>query len=109
MLYLDTNEFSQFLDDVSRKTKTAKKLSDKIYNIKRLAYVKYDLNSSSVLKLQRLVKESDVLINYYYMLSSALNQTSFDAKKMMTKSNQTLNEYLIKANSLINKTIENND
>ncbi len=105
MLYLDTNKASLHIDDVLEEKRTAQKLFDMIQSIKRLTYSQYDVDGSLVLKFQRLIEKSDDLVNYYSKLSVAINQTTFDAVKMIAETNQLLSDHLEMTSHLINQTI----
>ena len=94
MLYLDTNKLSFCVDDNLEKKRTAQKISDKIHSIKRLTYSKYDVDRSLLLRFQRLIKESDNLVNYYSKLSVAIDLTKADAVKMINQTNQMMENYL---------------
>lgn len=106
MLYLDTNKLSFCIDDALEQKRTAQKLSDKIHSIKRLTYSKYDVNRSLLLKFQRIIKESDNLVNYYSKLSVALDSTKTDAVKMINQTNKMMENYLDISKKIKNQTID---
>lgn len=106
MLYFDTSKVSLHIDDILEEKQTAQKLFDMIQNIKRSTYLLYDVDSSLALKFQRLTEKSDDLVNYYSKLSTALEQTTFDAIKMITETNQLLTEHLDKMSCLINQSMD---
>ena len=105
MLYLDTDKVSLHIDDILAKKRTAQKFFDMIQSIKRLIYLQYDVDGNLVLKIQHLIEKSEALVNYYSKLSVALDQTTFDAVKMITETNQLLKEHLDMTSRLINQTI----
>ncbi len=105
MLYLDTNKVSLHIDDILEEKRTAQNFFDMIQSIKRLTYSQYDVDGSLVLKFQRLIEKSDDLVVYYSKLSAALDQTTFDAVKMITETNQLLTDHLNMTSRLINQTI----
>ncbi len=106
MLYLDTNKLLFCIDDTLEQKRTAQKLSDKIHSIKRLTYSKYDVDKSLLLKFQRLIKESDNLVNYYSKLSVAIDSTKADAVKMINQTNKMMENYLDISKNIINKSID---
>ncbi len=109
MLYLDTNKVSLHIDDILEEKKTAQKLFDMIQSIKRLSYSQYNVDRSLALKFQHLIEKSDDLVDYYSKLSVALDQTTFDAIKMITETNQLLTDHLEKTSRLIKQTINIDD
>lgn len=105
MLYFDTSKVSLHIDDILEEKKTAQKLFDTILNIKKSTYLQYDVDSSLALKFQHLAEKCDDLVNYYSKLSIALDQTTSDAIKMITETNQLLTEHLDTVSRLINQSI----
>lgn len=105
MLFLDTEKLSLHIDDVLEEKKTAQNLFDMIQSIKQLTYSKYSVDRDLVLKFQRLIEKSDDLVNYYSKLSAALDQTTLDAVKMITETNQLLSDHSDTTSRLINQTI----
>ena len=105
MLYLDTNKLSLYIDDVLDEKRTAQKLFDEIKNIERLTYLKCNIDKGLVFRFQHLIEKSDNLVSYYSKLYSALDQTAFDAFKMINETNDIMNNYLDLSNSLINQDV----
>lgn len=109
MLFLDIEKFSLHIDDILEEKKNAQKLFDMIQNIKQLTYSKYEPDRSLVLKFQHLIEKSENLVNYYSKLSEVLDQTAFDAVKMITETSRLLTDHLDMTSHLINKTINDID
>lgn len=105
MLYYDTNEVSLYNDYILEQKKTAQKLFDTIFNIKQSTYLQYYVDKSLELQFQHLIENCEDLVNYYSKLSNALDQTTFDAVKMITETNQIMTEHLEMTNRLINQSI----
>lgn len=105
MLYIDTNELSFYIDDILNEQRTAQKFVDEIKSIKQLVYSKHNMDDGLAFKVQHLIEEGDKFVCYCSKLSAALYQTTFDASKMITETNQLMNNYLDISHSMIGDNI----
>lgn len=100
-LFFDTNRVAVHIDAVYEEKRIAQMLLDNLKMIKRLAYIKYNIDSSLAFKFQQIIEMTDELIQYYTRIIMAMSDASDDARKIILDIGCMLDDTRIKVNNYI--------
>lgn len=100
-LFFDTNRVAVHVDAVSEEKRIAQMLLDNLKMIKRLAYIKYNIDSNLAFKFQQIIEMTDELVQYYTRIITAMSNTSDDARKIILDIEYMLDDTRIKVDNYI--------